>query len=119
MDWLAGLRIQWLETDDCAHLRESSSYRPGVRLRHLVMVRNPTCTAPGCRRPAQACDLDHTIPYEQGGRTCECDLGPLCRRHHRAKQAAGWHLEQVRPGVFTWTLPHGRSYTTRAEPYPL
>ena len=83
------------------------------------MVRNPTCTAPGCRRPAQACDLDHTIPYEQGGRTCECDLGPLCRRHHRAKQAAGWHLVQVRPGVFTWTLPHGRSYTTRAEPYPL
>jgi hypothetical protein len=119
VDWLAGLRIQWLETEDCAHPRESPGYRPGVRLRHLVMVRNPTCTAPGCRRPAQACDLDHTIPYEQGGRTCECDLGPLCRRHHRAKQAAGWLLEQVRPGVFTWTLPHGRSYTTRAEPYPL
>jgi hypothetical protein len=28
-----------------------------------------TCTAPGCRRAAAHCDIDHTIPYDQGGRT--------------------------------------------------
>jgi hypothetical protein len=45
--------------------------------------------------------------------------GPLCRRHHRCKQAEGWHLEQPEPGVLAWHLPHGRSYTTTPEPYPV
>jgi HNH endonuclease len=86
------------EADPCTHRRETSSYRLSARLRHLIAVRNPTCAFPGCRRPARQCDDDHTVPYDQGGRTCDCNLAPLCRRHHRAKQAAGWHLEQPRPG---------------------
>jgi len=118
-EWLAGLTVQWLETADCDHRRETAGYRPSRRLRHLIKVRNPTCTAPGCRRQAVNCDDDHTIPYGQGGRTCECNLAPLCRRHHRTKQAQGWHLEQPRPGVLRWTAPHGRSYVTTAEPYPV
>src|SRR5450755_3502366 len=118
-EWLAGLTVQWLETGDCSHQRESTGYRPSRRLRHLIKVRNPTCTAPGCRRQAVNCDDDHTIPYDQGGRTCECNIAPLCRRHHRTKQAPGWHLEQPRPGVLRWTAPHGRTYTTTAEPYPV
>ncbi|HEY0717463.1 MAG TPA: HNH endonuclease signature motif containing protein [Streptosporangiaceae bacterium] len=61
---------------------------------------------------ASVCDDDHTIPFDQGGRTCQCNLGPLCRRHHRVKQARGWRLEQPEPGVFTWTMPSGRVYTT-------
>ena len=46
------------------------------------------------------------------GRTCECNLAALCRRHHQAKQAPGWHLEQPSPGTLTWTLPSARTYTT-------
>lgn len=118
-EWLAGLTVQWLETEDCRHQRETASYRPSRLLRHLIKVRNPTCTARGCRRQATNCDDDHTIPYDQGGRTCECNIAPLCRRHHRCKQARGWHLEQPRPGVLRWTAPHGRSYVTAAEPYPV
>lgn len=45
--------------------------------------------------------------------------GPLCRRHHQAKQADGWRLEQPEPGVLAWTLPHGRTYTVTPEPYPV
>jgi hypothetical protein len=26
--------------------------------------------------PAVKCDSDHTQPYDQGGRTCECNTGP-------------------------------------------
>ncbi|HYK27891.1 MAG TPA: hypothetical protein VEV61_07980 [Streptosporangiaceae bacterium] len=44
---------------------------------------------------------------------------PLCRRHHRAKQATGWKLEQPQPGVMVWHLPHRRTYTITAEPYPV
>jgi hypothetical protein len=58
------------------------------------------------------------VPYDQGGQTCECNLAPLCRRHHRAKQAQGWRLEQSEPGVMVWTLPHGRSYRVQPPAYP-
>jgi HNH endonuclease len=119
MDWLAGITVSKLETGDCSHPRESPAYRPPPSLRHLITVRQPTCAFPGCRRPAVRCDEDHTVPYDQGGRTCECNLAPLCRRHHRAKQAPGWHLVQDQPGQMTWRLPSGRSYATCAEPYPV
>jgi hypothetical protein len=41
---------------------------------------------------------------------------PLCRRHHRAKQAPGWKLDQTEPGVLIWTAPHGRMYTVTLIP---
>jgi hypothetical protein len=118
-EWLAGIAICRLETGECHHLRESPTYRPSAALRHLITIRQPTCSFPGCRRPAVRCDEDHTLPYDQGGRTCECNLAPLCRRHHRAKQAPGWHLAQDRPGVMTWRLPSGRTYQTAGDPYPV
>jgi Domain of unknown function (DUF222) len=117
--WLASLRIEWLQRGDCDHSRETSAYRPSRQLEHLIKIRNPTCTAPGCRRPAQRCDIDHVVPYHLGGRTCECNCQPGCRRHHRCKGSAGWHLEMPEPGVLVWRLPHGRSYTSRTDPYPV
>ena len=116
--WLAGIGLAWLETGDCSHRRESAGYRPSPSLAHLIQIRQQRCTAPGCRRPAAHCDFEHAIPYHQGGRTCECNGGPCCRRHHRAKQAAGWRVSQPRPGTFVWTTPLGRSYRTDPEPYP-
>jgi hypothetical protein len=115
--WLAGVSLAWLETGECSHRRESPGYRPSPALTHLIQIRQVTCIAPGCRRPAVSCDFEHTIPYHQGGRSCECNGGPCCRRHHRAKQASGWQLAQPRPGTFVWTTPHGRSYLTWPEPY--
>jgi hypothetical protein len=115
--WLAGLKISWLETQACGHARETFAYQPSAGLRHLVKIRHRTCSFPGCRRPARWCDDDHTVPYGQGGRSCECNLSSLCRRHHGAKQAPGWHLEQPRPGVLIWTLPSNRTRTTTPRPY--
>ncbi len=112
MDWLADITISKLETGECSHLRESPGYRPPPVLRHLITIRQPTCSFPGCRRPAARCDQDHTVAYDQGGRTCECNLAPLCRRHHRCKQTEGWWLEQPEPGVLVWHTPAGRTYTT-------
>ncbi|MHB1876210.1 MAG: HNH endonuclease signature motif containing protein [Streptosporangiaceae bacterium] len=116
--WLSALEVVWLERGQCAHRREMSTYRPGPLLRHLIKVRQRTCSFPGCRRPASACDDDHTTAFDQGGRTCECNLAPLCRRHHRAKQAAGWRLDQAQPGFLVWTLPSGRTRTTGPGRYP-
>jgi hypothetical protein len=101
----------------CDHARAEDRYRPSRTLQHLVRARNTTCTATGCGRRAARCDLDHTDPWYQGGRTCECNLAPLCRHHHRCKQAQGWQLEQPEPGVLVWHTPAGRTYTTTPTQY--
>jgi hypothetical protein len=110
--WLARLRLIPL-SGPCDHAGLSTGYRPSLKLQHLVRIRRPTCTFPGCRQPARRCDIDHTVAFERGGVTCLCNLGPLCRRHHRCKQAEGWSLSQPAPGEFLWTTPSGRRYTTR------
>lgn len=117
--WAADLRrrLHILERGTCDHARASAGYVPPERLRHLVRVRQRCCSFRGCRRAARRCDLDHTVPFEAGGLTCECNLAPLCRRHHRAKQVPGWHLTQSQPGVMTWRLPSGRIYETTGDPY--
>jgi hypothetical protein len=117
--WLATVQITPIETGTCAHRRESPGYRPSPGLRHIVKIRSPRCGFPGCRRRAVRCDDDHTIPHHKGGKTCECNLHPLCRHHHQTKQAQGWQVTQPEPGVLIWTLPCGRTITTRAEPYPV
>jgi hypothetical protein len=117
--WIASVKLTRLEGGTCTHERQSLAYRPPEMMRHLVCIRQRTCAFPGCRRPAERCDLDHTTPFDQGGRTCECNLSPLCRRHHQAKQAPGWQLRQPEPGTLVWTAPHGRTYTTCPDTYPM
>jgi Domain of unknown function (DUF222) len=101
----------------CEHAHAEPGYRPSRKLRHLVMARSTRCTAPGCGRPAAACDQDHTTPWDDGGITCECGLAPLCRHHHQIKQTCGWTLEQPQPGVLVWTSPAGLTRTTGPSNY--
>ena len=103
----------------CDHAQAQARYRPGRKLRHLIAARNATCTAPGCGQPAARCDLDHTTPWHLGGVTCECNISPLCRHHHRVKQAQGWWLSQPEPGVLKWKTPAGRTHTTTPTEYPI
>ena len=115
--WLTRLRYTRAEAGPCAHGCQTPAYRPAAPASNLVRARNRTCAFPGCRRPAAACDLDHTIPWDQGGPTCLCNLAPLCRKHHRTKQAPGWTLAQPEPGTLEWTAPHGRRYTVTPSLY--
>lgn len=118
MEWLGRVKLARLPVDPCDHNLASDRYQPSATLRHLLRIRHQTCTHMGCRRPAKQCDLDHSVPYDRGGRTCWCNLGPVCRRHHRAKQAPGWSLAQLTPGRFVWTTPSGRRYRTGPTRYP-
>jgi len=102
----------------CGHLDAEDHYTPSRGLKHLIRARTATCTAPACNAQAVYCDLDHTVPYPDGP-TCQCNLDPKCRRHHRCKQAAGWTVEQPAPGVARWTVPSGRTYTTTPTVYDL
>jgi hypothetical protein len=86
-------------------------YRPPPALRELIEKRHARCVYPSCSQPAHRCDVDHTVPWRPGV-TCHCNLGTLCRRHHRLKQSSGWKLVQPWPGVLVWVTPSGKWYIT-------
>jgi hypothetical protein len=100
----------------CDHARDEDRYIPSRKLKHLIRARTARCSAPGCGAQAITSEIDHTIPYPAGP-TCQGNLGPACKRHHLAKHAPGWRLEQTEPGLMRWTTPSGRSYTTHPTQY--
>jgi hypothetical protein len=112
--WAAGRADELAAADaaagGCAHAQASEAYQVPGGLREFVNVRDLTCRFPTCRQPAWRCDADHTRPFDQGGPTCSCNLGALCRWHHKLKQHAQWRLDQAIPGIFTWTTSVGRTY---------
>jgi hypothetical protein len=116
--WTVQVTAEPITTGNCDHHNAEPGYRPSPALQRLIRARTTTCTAPGCGRPATRCDLDHTIPHDNGGRTCECNLAPLCRYHHQVKQAENWTLEQPSPGVMAWLTPAGRRYVTLPSQHP-
>ncbi|OBG82686.1 HNH endonuclease signature motif containing protein [Mycobacterium sp. E3305] len=87
-------------------------YTPSTRLADFVRCRDLTCRAPGCDRPAVDCDIDHTIPYSEGGATHPSNLKCLCRQHHLLKTFWGWRDEQLEDGTLIWRLPDGHTYVT-------
>ena len=87
-------------------------YRPSRALADFVRARDLTCRAPGCDRPATDCDLDHTVPWAEGGATHRSNIKCLCRFHHLLKTFWGWKDQQLPDGTVVWTLPEGRTYIT-------
>jgi hypothetical protein len=102
----------------CDHVHREDRYTPSRKLKHLIRARTARCCAPGCGAQAITGEIDHTVPYPAGA-SCECNLSPPCTRHHHAKHAPGWKLEQPEPGVMRWTTPSGRTYTTHPTQYAL
>jgi hypothetical protein len=88
-------------------------YRPSTAQRLLIEARDVWCRFPGCRRPAQKCDLDHTLAAADGGPTSLCNLACLCPRHHTVKHQTDWGLEQLAGGILKWTSPTRRIHRTR------
>ena len=84
------------------------TYRPPAALATFVSARDRVCQF--CNQPAYRCDLDHRIPWATGGTTSAANLGPLCRRHHRAKDRGAWQLDRQPDGTITWTSPTGKRY---------
>lgn len=89
-----------------------AGYRPSRALADFVRARDLTCRAPGCDRPATDCDLDHTVPWSEGGRTHRSNIKCLCRFHHLIKTFWGWKDQQLPDGTVIWTLPGNQTYIT-------
>jgi uncharacterized protein DUF222 len=91
---------------------------PSELLGFAVDVRDGTCRWPTCTTAAAKCDRDHTVSAPDGP-TAAGNLGNDCRRHHRAKTHAGYHVDQPEPGTFVWRTPTGHRYTVEPEPLPV
>ena len=112
-----GIQLTPIVKGACQHAHAEPGYTPSRKLRHLIQARTTWCAAPGCIRPAAACDLDHTIAWDDSRMTCECNIAPLCRSHHQIKQAQGWKLEQPEPGILIWASPSGLTRSTVPSSY--
>jgi hypothetical protein len=89
---------------------------PGNRLARWIVTRDRMCRAPGCRVPARAADIDHTIDHASNGPTSHDNLAVTCRHHHRLKHEGGWQVTQPTPGTLIWTSPGGRNYRRTIDP---
>jgi hypothetical protein len=85
--------------------------RPTKGIRRRVEARDQTCVFPGCRMPASACDLDHRLPYSEGGLTHPDQMVALCRHDHVVRHQAGWTHRPEPGGGHTWVSPLGNTYT--------
>lgn len=92
------------------------SYAPPQALVDFITARDRICRFPGCNQPAHVSDIDHVIPWEEGGETSVSNLGLLCRRHHRMKTHDGWKLVSHSDGSCTWTSPAGKEIFVPARP---
>jgi len=112
------VRLDPVPVFECDHRYETHHYQPSDRLRHLVQIRDGTCTFPPCNRHARESDFEHALPYDQGGKSCACNAGARSRACHRVKQSPGWNVTQPKPGWHRWQTPAGRVYIQEPKRYP-
>lgn len=93
-----------------------AGYEFSGRTRRFIQCRDLKCRFPGCNRPAQYADIDHTVPWPRG-RTHASNGKLYCREHHLCKTFRGgpngWRDEQLPDGTIVFTAPTGHSYTTK------
>jgi len=74
-----------------------------ARVRTALEARDETCVVPGCEQ-RESLEIDHLVPFAEGGATSVDNLARLCRYHHAMKTHRGWRLEG-RPGAWRWSRP--------------
>jgi hypothetical protein len=61
--------------------------------RTAVERRDQRCQHPSCDEPAERCEIDHIVPYEDGGMTIQVNGRCYCPFHHR------WHHRRSEPAA--------------------
>jgi hypothetical protein len=85
---------------------------------HLIAL-HMTSAGPHTNVPAAACDMEHNLPHDQGGRTDPDNNTPMDRRWHRAKTHADWTYVKNEDRSVTWTSPTGLTEIVYPHDYRL
>ncbi|WP_054681665.1 HNH endonuclease signature motif containing protein [Microbacterium sp. No. 7] len=97
---------------------DRTAYRVPADLRRWLRVHHPTCVFPGCRTPADRCDIDHRTRWADGGTTSAENTAPVCRSHHVLKEETAWRMRRdPRTGEITWTSPTGNAIPCDPAPF--
>ncbi|OKX89429.1 HNH endonuclease signature motif containing protein [Corynebacterium glutamicum] len=70
---------------DAAHFSYTTAYAPTREMRVYIKGLRTTCSVPGCSVAVENCQLDHIIPWGEGGPTTPWNIHPLCVFHHIQK----------------------------------
>ncbi|WP_288831812.1 HNH endonuclease signature motif containing protein [uncultured Corynebacterium sp.] len=93
---------------DAAENSRVAGYSPTPAMADYVRARDGTCVYPDCHRPAGACQLDHRIPYGEGGETTPGNLFALCQHHHNLKtDRLAFYLPDPVTGDTVWLFADG------------
>lgn len=97
---------------DCFANRVEKNYRPSEGLANYVRARDGHCRMPGCRVPADQCQIDHIVPWGESGLTVAWNLQCLCQHHHNAKTDERFSAEMNALGEVTWVGPMNQPMVT-------
>lgn len=78
-------RVTSFRDMDKAEFAFTDAYAPTPEIRLFVKGKFTTCSVPGCCVDVKNCQLDHIIPWKDGGPTTVWNLHPLCVFHHIQK----------------------------------
>ncbi|WKD56647.1 HNH endonuclease [Corynebacterium capitovis DSM 44611] len=96
--------------------QHTPSYTPTREMRDVACARDGTCVFPGCGRLAEDCQLDHRIPFEEGGETTPANLYSLCQRHHNVKtDRRAFYIPDPVTGDIVWLFPDGTYLLSRPD----
>lgn len=109
-EWLATGVVKEVDLDEVAE-QELGGYAPNAAMRSFAFARDGTCIYPGCSRRADRCQLDHRIPYDEGGATTPANLFSLCAHHHNIKtDRRAFYVPDPVTGDIVWLFEDG-TYT--------
>ncbi|WP_273412262.1 HNH endonuclease signature motif containing protein [Corynebacterium appendicis] len=93
---------------DRAAAHTVAGYVAPDKVKAYVRGRDGTCVYPGCERDAWGCQLDHRIPFDEGGLTNAENLYCLCQHHHNMKtDRLAFYVPDPVTGEIVWLFSDG------------
>jgi hypothetical protein len=108
-----GADLRLVVLDDCGEVIGvgHKSYQPPGWLREAVWARDLVTADPTGPAPIRLADLDHVLPWDDGGATDARNLTAVSRAAHNLKTKRKLTATRSRDGTVTWTAPTGTTIT--------
>jgi hypothetical protein len=110
-----GADVRLVVLDECGEVVGvgRKSYQPPGWLRDAIWARDLTTADPTGPAPIRTADLDHVLPWDDGGRTDVTNLTAVSRPAHNLKTSKQLSVTRSRDGTITWTAPRRGVAITR------